>query len=209
MSHRPSAKARTVHPVASVLLAASVLAACATPKVANSGFLTSYEALRVSDESGAVKIVTASKETLAGYSAIMIESATLIDTRLTPPQEAAMRGALAEALTRELGVERMIVAAPMAGALRLRYAITEVETSNVALNALATAVIGAVDYGSLAMEVEVVDATSGERVAAMTWARGAKRGNVLGAYSATGNARALAPDFARRVARLVSPTMPG
>lgn len=204
-----SARARAVRLVFPVLLAASALAACATPKVAQSGFLASYETLLASEENGAVKVVTSPKETLAGYSTVMIEMATLIDTRLTPAQETAMRGALAEALTRELGAERMIVTTPVAGTLRVRYAITEVETSNVALNALATAVIGAVDYGSLAMEVEVVDATSGARLAAMTWARGAKTGNVLGAYSSTGNARALAPDFAKRLARLVSPTMPG
>ena len=40
-------------------------------------------------------------------------------------------------------------------------------------------------------------------------ARGAKATNVLGAYAPTGNARALAPDFARRMAKLVSPDMPG
>ncbi|KAF0181873.1 MAG: DUF3313 domain-containing protein [Hyphomonadaceae bacterium] len=204
-----SARARVVRSASVVLFSGVILSACATPNVAQTGFLTSYEMLQISQEAGAVKVVTSPKETLAVYSSIIIDMATLVDKRLTPAQEEAMRGALEGALVRELGVDRRIVTEPMPGTLRVRYAITEVETSNVALNALTSAVIGAVDYGSLALEAEVVDAISGERIAAMTWARGAKATNVLGAYSTTGNARALAPDFAKRLARLVSPTMPG
>ena len=132
----------------------------------------------------------------------------MVEARLSNSEALAIRNALAAALQTELARDRQIVTSPAADTLRVRYAIVEVETSNVALNALTTAVFGAVDYGSLALEAEVIDARTGDRVAAMTWARGAKATNVLGAYSPTGNARALAPNFAERLALLISPHPP-
>jgi len=195
--------------LAALVLALAVsLAACATPKVSPTGFLNAYDGLRPSEETGVVRVSTSNAILMATYGAIIIDDATMLETRLSPTQAEAIRGALAESLRTELGRERTIVTTPEAGTLRVRYAIAEVETSNVALNALTTSVLGAVDYGSLALEVEVTDAATGERVAAMTWARGAKATNVLGAYSSTGNARALAPDFAKRLAMLISKDMP-
>ena len=194
------------------LAALLVLGACATPKVDHAGFLQSYEQLQVSDETGAVHVHTSSVETLALYSKIHIEEATMLEQRLSEPQSMAIRDALMSALHEQLSRDREVVAggetANADATLLVRYAIVEVETSNVALNALTSVVIGAVDYGSLALEAEVVDAKTGALVASMTWARGAKPTNVLGAYTSTGNARALAPDFAKRLARLISPTEP-
>ena len=191
-----------------VLVVAGALTACATPKVGPTGFLNVYEGLRSSEETGTVRVSTSAAALMAMYGAIMIDDATMLEARLSPPQSEAIRNALAASLRTELGRDRTIVTTAEPGTLRVRYAIAEVETSNVALNALTTTVLGAVDYGSLAMEVEVTDAVTGERVAAMTWARGAKATNVLGACSSTGNARALAPDFAKRLAMLISKDMP-
>ncbi len=191
-----------------VLVVAASLAACATPKVGPTGFLNAYEGLRPSEETGAVRVSTSAAGLMATYGAIIIDDATMLEARLSPAQSEAIRDALAASLHTELGRDRTIVTTPEAGTLRVRYAIAEVETSNVALNALTTTVLGAVDYGSLALEVEVTDAVTGERIAAMTWARGAKATNLLGAYSPTGNARALAPDFAKRLAMLISKDMP-
>ncbi len=190
------------------LAALVTVTACATPDVGPSGFLGTYDALRASDETGAVRVSASSTEVLGRYTTIMIDQPTMVEARLSDSESLAIRNALAEALQTELARDRQIVASPGADTLRVRYAIVEVETSNVALNALTTAVFGAVDYGSLALEAEVVDAVTGERVASMTWARGAKVTNVLGAYSPTGNARALAPNFAERLALLISPHAP-
>jgi|CXWL01.1.fsa_nt_gi hypothetical protein len=184
------------------------LTACATPDVGPSGFLGSYHELRASDETGAVRVSVSSADVLGRYTTIMIDEPAMVEARLSDSEALAIRNALAAALQSELARDRQIVTSPSADTLRVRYAIVEVETSNVALNALTTAVFGAVDYGSLALEAEVVDALTGERVASMTWARGAKATNVLGAYSPTGNARALAPDFAQRLAMLISPHAP-
>ena len=191
------------------LIAAASVTACATPNVAPSGFLGGYEALQASNETGAVRVATSSAETLFGYTSVMIDEPSLLEARLSQHDADAMRGALKEALEAELSFDREIVMASAVGTLRVRYAIIQVETSNVALNALTTVIIGAVDYGSLALEAEVTDSVTGEWLASMTWARGAKALNVLGAYSSTGNARALAPDFAKRLAKLISPRMPG
>ncbi|MDZ4762155.1 MAG: DUF3313 domain-containing protein [Alphaproteobacteria bacterium] len=201
-------RCRFVRPILALAAIAS-LAACATPKVAPSGFLASYDQLRPSEETGAVRVQTSAADRTSAYTAVLIEEATLIETRLSPQEAEAIRSALSEALALELARDRVIVVEPGAGALRVRYAIALVETSNVALNVLTTALIGAVDYGSMALEAEVLDSITGERIAAMTWARGAKLTNVLGAYSSTGNARALAPEFARRLQMLIAKDMPG
>lgn len=190
------------------LAALVTVTACATPDVGPSGFLGSYDELRASDETGAVRILASSTEVLGRYTTIMIDEPTMVESRLSESEARAIRNALAAALRTELARDRQIVTSPATDTLRVRYAIVAVETSNVALNALTTAVFGAVDYGSLALEAEVVDALTGERVASMTWARGAKATNVLGAYSPTGNARALAPNFAERLAALISPHAP-
>ena len=196
----------------SLLFAVAVavsLASCATPKVGPTGFLNAYEGLAPSDETGAVRVSTSTALVMQAYGAIIIDDATVLAAKLSAAQSEAIRGALATSLRTELARDRTIVTTPASGTLRVRYAIAEVKTSNVALNALTTTVLGPVDYGSLALEVEVTDAVTGERVAAMTWARRAKATNVLGAYSPTGNARALAPDFAKRLAMLISKDMPG
>jgi hypothetical protein len=190
------------------LAALVTVTACATPDVGPSGFLGSYDHLHASDETGAVRVSASSTDVLGRYTTIMIDEPTMVEARLSDSEALAIRNALAAALRTELARDRQIVTSPTTDTLRVRYAIVEVETSNVALNALTTAVFGAVDYGSLALEAEIVDALTGEPVASMTWARGAKATNVLGAYSPTGNARALAPDFAQRLALLISPHAP-
>ena len=190
------------------ILSSVVLSACATPNVAPAGFLQSYDGLRASDETGAVRMSTSSADVLAGYTSIIVEDATLIEERLSAEQEGAVRRALDTALREALSRDRQLAQMPGPNTLRVRYAIVEVETSNVALNAATSLIIGAVDYGSLALEAEIVDSETVEQRAALTWARAAKATNVLGAYSSTGNARALAPDFARRLAMLISPAAP-
>lgn len=194
--------------LAGAALLALALAACATPKVAPSGFLQSYDALGASEETGAVRVSTSSAEKLAAYTSVQIDMPKMIEARLSEKDAEAMRMALADALAMELAVDRMIATAAGPATLLVRYAIVQVDTSNVALNVVTTALIGAVDYGSLALEAEVVDSVSGQQVAAITWARGAKA-SLLDAYSSTGNARALAPEFAKRLAMLISPKDPG
>lgn len=208
MSTRPRARALRAAIAVVALVGSASLSACATPDVAPAGFLQSYEGLQVSHEAGIVRISTSPQEVLANYTAIIIDEPTLMEARLSVQQAEAMRSALGQALRDALGRERQIASAPGPNTLRVRYAIVQVETSNVALNAATSLLIGAVDYGSLALEAEVVDSVTEEQRAALTWARGAKATNVLGAYSSTGNARALAPDFARRLAMLISPEAP-
>jgi len=205
---RSTSQASSLRTAIVVLVGSALLSACATPNVASAGFLQSYDGLQASDETGAVRTSTSPQDVLASYTSIIIDKPTLIEARLSAEQAEAMQSALAQALTDVLGRQRQIAGDPGPNTLRLRYAIVQVETSNVALNAATSLIVGAVDYGSLAMEAEIVDSVSGEQRAALTWARAAKPTNVLGAYSSTGNARALAPDFARRVAMLISPEAP-
>lgn len=144
--------------IAVFALAGSVsISACATPNVAPAGFLQYYDELQVSDETGIVRVSTSPRDVLASYTAIIIDEPTLIEARLSVEQSEAMRVALGQAMRDALGRERQIASASGPNVLRVRYAIVQVEPSNVALNAATSLIIGAVDYGSLALEAEVVD----------------------------------------------------
>ena len=74
-----------------VCLVAFSLAACATPKVGPSGFLTTYETLNASDESGAVRLRTSSAEVLASYKSVIIDMPTMVEARLKPAEATGAR----------------------------------------------------------------------------------------------------------------------
>jgi hypothetical protein len=79
---------------------------------------------------------------------------------------AAMRSALLEAMARE----RVIVDKPGVGTLRVRSAITEVVRPNRALNVATSLLAAPLSRGAAAGEAEIVDAVTGRRLAALSWA---------------------------------------
>jgi len=144
----------------------AVLTACSTVMPAShSGFLSSYAALSSSPDGSALR-----------------RSATAIDpTRVTlgeidwrAPVNDRISDEERRLLLRQLGDELMarvqdLPASPQGRPVILRAAITRVETVSPALNVLsALALVVPLDRGGASVDIEAVDAATGEQLAALT-----------------------------------------
>jgi hypothetical protein len=97
-------------------------------------------------------------------------------------------------------------AKPSAGVrtLAVRATVTAVELSSPVVNVLTTVlVLAPLSRGGLTVEIEAVDAATGQRVAALAFKGKAGVENITWAYSATGHARLQAEEVASRFVALV------
>jgi hypothetical protein len=155
-----------------------------TARAKPSGFLGDYSQLE-KGESGEAQLVYINPDTdFSKYNAVMIDSVTLWQNSQTSDVPAEQQQALTEhlyaALQRQLSQDYKIVSTPGPGVLRLRAAITEAKGANVAgsvvtgvvpqlravtmLGGLATNTT--VFVGEAAIEVEITDAMTNERLVA-------------------------------------------
>jgi hypothetical protein len=162
--------------LAAALLAATALSACAGQQTTRTGFLADAvpTAALVADAADPATLgFAAPAARLAGYAAVIVEPVAFRPGPAAPaePDPAVVRGlsdiyagALAASF-RERGYAA--VEAPSGRTLRVRAAITGYERANVALNVLTTLVIAPVTAGGASSEAEVLDAETGERLAAL------------------------------------------
>ena len=87
-----------------------------------------------------------------------------------------------------------------AGQVRVRVAVTELQTPNRAVNAMTTLLVGPVTTGGASLEFEAVDLRTGRRVAAASCF---ERGNVIkefaGSYTLLGHAKAAITNCIERI----------
>jgi len=151
-----------------IVLAVLLLAACATQS--NSGFLTDYSRLRRAPQHGEnVRSWEKPDIDLRAYDRLIIDPVVVW---MDPDTEAVALGPnalreIAAAFTKILR-ERIdpyytVVKAPGPGALRVRIAITDVAPAPEG----APADTPKVDLGGAAMEAEIIDAMTGEQLAAV------------------------------------------
>lgn len=94
--------------------------------------------------------------------------AAINDGKFNSEDLESLRGNLKDATIEELGPEFPVVNTPGTDVLRIRAAITEINTSNTILNLITTvAVFVPMDMGGASIEVEFFDSMTGERLAAM------------------------------------------
>ncbi|MCK9623035.1 MAG: DUF3313 domain-containing protein [Methylobacter sp.] len=168
------------------------LSGCAPIKeardVEESGFLRDYSVLREGQAGEARKIYINPKyqETCRTYDKILIDPVGIWTSRnsemasITAEDRQMLVNHLHGSLVNELGKHYQIVKTPQPGALRVRAAITEAEGSWVELDTVSTFVpqmlvmsaskeiaTGTATFvGKASGEVEITDASSGERIAA-------------------------------------------
>jgi hypothetical protein len=180
---------RLVTPVTIGLLALALLVVgCATTRQARSvkerGFLGDYSQLvkGKGDQAGLVYINESAS--FSNYDAVMIDSVTLWKSKATSKVSAKdqqrLTDSLYKALHEQLSADYRMADRPGPGVLRIRAAITEAVGANVVGNAVTSIVpqlrvlttVGglaadsAMMAGSAAIEAEVTDSLSGERLAA-------------------------------------------
>ncbi len=192
-----------------IVLAASLQAGCATQQSTESGFLGDYGGLRSPPAeanlgSGQIKAQRPDRQLLARYDRLIVEPVTVSANDLDPEQAKALTTALSQSLASELGKGWAITDQPSPATLRVRVAVTKVTQASVPLNILTTTLIGPLSNGGAAGEAEILDAQTGQRLAALTWADQRRFSDIAGYYSATGHARGLMPYFAASIAKLIS-----
>jgi hypothetical protein len=148
------------------LSSVALLAACSTVMpAAPSGFLTANPGLVDSGEGGlsALRTAVPIDRTQAAISAVEWR----VDPRADISSEE--QAALIEVLRAELRSQlQQLDVAPKGRPVVLRAAITKVETVSPALNAVGTLLlIGPLDRGGAATEIEALDAESGRQLAAI------------------------------------------
>jgi hypothetical protein len=171
-----------------LLVLTMALMSCATTRqtgeAGRSGFLGDYSDLREGRE-GEAQLVYINPETdFRRYRSIMIESVTIWyaseASRLSAEDEQMLADHLYAALHQELSKSFQIVDQPGPAVMKLRAAITEAQGAKVVANAVTTivpqlrllATVGGLATGTAALvgeaavEVDITDSQTGERLAA-------------------------------------------
>jgi hypothetical protein len=175
------------------LCIAGTLSGCATNGMTHSGFLDTYETLAPTR----YKHVLMYREPgfdPGRYAEVVVEH-PLIKTssgRIDGLDDAQQREVL-DYVDKELHrqVSKTTAAAGAAGRVRLRVAVTELQTPNRAVNAMTLLLVGPVTTGGASVEFEAVDDSTGRRVGAATCF---DHGNVFteffASYTVLGHAKA-------------------
>lgn len=136
------------------------------------------------------------------YAAVVVEEAQIktASGRIDGLDDAQQREVL-DHVTSELKRQEGKSPAPGgAGQVRVRVAVTELQTPNRAVNAMTTLLVGPVTTGGASLEFEAVDLRTGRRVAAASCF---ERGNVIkefaGSYTLLGHAKAAITNCIERI----------
>ena len=163
--------------------AALVLGGCTgSPKQAPpTGFLSDYSRLRSKTEAGQADLRYVNQEQLRQYTQFIIDpvvvhlhdkdQSSALDQEKLNELTTYAHGALVNAIQDGYAV----VAQPGPGVARVRLAITDIKKSKPALSVVPQMKLLGTGLGGAAMEAEVVDAVTGEQLAAAIDARGGNR----------------------------------
>ncbi|MFS2016027.1 DUF3313 family protein [Massilia sp. CT11-108] len=176
-----------------LLCIAGVLSGCATNGMTRSGFLDTYETLAPTRYEHVLMFREPGFDP-GRYAEVVVEH-PLIKTssgRIEGLDDAQQREVL-DYVDAELHrqVSKIPAAPGAAGRVRLRVAVTELQTPNRMVNAMTLLLVGPVTTGGASLEFEAVDDSTGRRIGAATCF---DHGNVLteffASYTVLGHAKA-------------------
>jgi hypothetical protein len=122
--------------------------------------------------------------------------------RPDPAVRKALANSLHNAIIDALNDRYMIVSQPAPGVARLRIAITDIEKSATALNALPPTAIAGMGLGGASMEAELLDSETGEQVGAVIQSKKGKRMTASG-LKEWGDAEAVMKEWAARFKKVL------
>lgn len=208
-----------MHPQTSTFAVLLLLvASCANMRLTETGFLDSYDEL---EPAGERQVWGVPDEILLGrvdglegriqrgeIRSIVVDPVVYrpVDGAryvMTPSAAEALKSSSTDRLRKELGKKFDVIDEPVAGAVRVRMAITDVNPSSVWFNVVTVIVAFPFDMGGVSGEIEVVDAMSGERLAAMTATREGTPFLILECFTKHGHARHGIMKWSRDVGRLL------
>ena len=177
-----------------ISLAILTLASCRSVGLTQSGSLSSYANLQVDEEERARKSFISSEVDWQAYDAVVIEALgiDLQDSSLDSVSHDkffTIQGHYDRYLRESLSPRWRVIEAPREGALVVRSTLTEIDTINVPLNWITgLGVLWPVDVGGATVELEILDANTGEQLAAIVNADKATLLNSIQAMIAIGHA---------------------
>jgi hypothetical protein len=195
-----------------LLFASFLLGGCASMSNHSSGFLESYEHLKPDPKDSHRLVYERADWKKSDYTGVLIEPAVVCLTpedqeKITAKEMTDLAAYSNKALRKALAKEWKIVTAAEPGTLRVRYAITGVDTSNPVLNVATSLVLCPVDNGGVSMEFEVSDASSGEKLVALSGFSNATPLEGLWAFTRLGQAHWGIDRWSDALRRIVSPSV--
>ncbi len=195
-----------------VIFASLLVGGCANLSNHSSGFLDSYDHLKADPKDSHRLVYERTDWRKSDYTSVLIEPAvvrlTAEDQKKISAKEITDLAAYGDkALRKAFAKEWMIVTAAEAGTLRIRSAITGVDTSNPALNVVTSLVICPVDNGGVSVEYEVRDASNGEQLVALAGFTNATPLQGLWAYTRFGQAHYAIDHWSIELRKIVHPTV--
>lgn len=194
-----------VHTSVALLSAATlVLSGCASTGAPATGTMSRYEQLKAQpDGVRSFRSPEAARYRFAEIDLADIQFAQGV--RLAPEQAKEVRAALNGALVSSLHAASLRTEGD-GPRLRVSAVVTAVDTANPAVNAISTLLLLApVTRGGLTVEIEAVDASTGERIAALAYEGKAGIKDAMRAYSTLGHVAIEADRAAKRFVSVLAP----
>ena len=141
-----------------------------TPAVGSSGFLGDYSQLQPGRADQAQLIYINSEADFSPYENVIVDPVVLWEgagsdlSDVSPDELQSLARDLETAMRKQLGLEFQVIERPEPGTLRIRIAIVEAKRSSASSSPAFV--------GSVGIELEVLDANSGERLVAAADSRG-------------------------------------
>ena len=186
----------------------TVAAGCGTTPTAHSGFLGNYSQLQPDPEDKDRLIYRASGSKVKQYNKFIVDrvvvhfapnaKGTTINTANVNTLSNHLHNEVVKALSAS-GRYR-VVNSPGREVLRVRIAITDIEKSNVGMNALPQTKLMGVGLGGASFEGEIVDSVSGDRIAATVDSQKGSRASMAG-LTTFGDAEAVMTKWAERLVK--------
>lgn len=190
--------------------------ACSHQNFTRSGFLNDYDSLKKSAENEKIETYVKNDNDWSGYGTVVVDPVLYYPppedkAKLSPEEERRITSLFHESFTTTLIKNGFtVVAEPQQnGVLRVRSAITGVDTSNPFLNVVSTlALYLPVDNGGASAEIEVLDARTSERLAAFVLYDNGKPWQLLGYFKKFGHAEASFDKWSGYVSSVITPKEP-
>jgi hypothetical protein len=194
-----------------LLIAASVgLTGCAHLTTTRSGFLSDYSQLKPASDNSHQLVYHQPGWKPADYSQIVIEPSVV---RLTAKDEKKLSASEStdlarfcdDALKKAVLVRRKAASENAPGTLRVRAAVTGVDTSSPGLNVVTGVLLWPVDNGGISLEFEVLDSVTKEQLVALVGFSEGTPLQVIGSFSRLGHARSGVEHWVAELKKLIEP----
>jgi Protein of unknown function (DUF3313) len=193
-----------------VLLLAMLSGGCASATNRSSGFLENYTQLKPDPNDSRRLVYEAPDWKRADFTAVLIEPTVVrlnaADAKKVTAKEVADLGAYNDGALRKAFEKTMkVVTVAEPGALRIRAAITGVDTSSPALNVVTGVLLWPVDNGGVSVEYEVRDAITNEQWVALVGFSNGTPLQVISSFSRFGHVHSGLDHWSVQLSKIVRP----